>query len=102
MIDDSLRRGVESYVARFLRKHVAEALLSRDGIRRSMKPEDLERLREEVLDRLDSIEREGEGDRAAVGSLVDDLIGKAAGSGTSALAVLVSLLDRTRSHKDEP
>ena len=81
-------------MARFLRTHVAEALLAREGIRRSMKPEDLQRLKEDVLRRLNAIEQEGARDRETVGCLFEDLVGKAVGSGTSALSVLIGLLER--------
>jgi len=102
MTDDSIRRGVESYVAGFLRTNVAEALLSREGIRRSMKPEDLERLRKDVLDRLDSIEQAGVDDRPAIGRLVDGLVSRVLGSGTSVLAAMVQAFDVVSRRGNDP
>ncbi|NOZ02361.1 MAG: hypothetical protein GXP54_10795 [Deltaproteobacteria bacterium] len=101
MIDDSIRRGVESYVARFLRTRVAETLLARDAIRRSITPEDMQRLKTDVLARLEAVEKEGQADREAVGRLVEGLLQRAAGSSASALSALAALLDKAASGQSD-
>lgn len=66
MVAERIRRGIESYVAAFLKEYVAPALLERDEVRRGLGPEGLERVRREVLARLEEAERRGLDDREHV------------------------------------
>ncbi len=81
MLDESFRRGVESIVAGLLRTHLVETVLSREEVRRALSPEALERLRREVVERLERSERAGREDRASVQALADSLL---AATGASA------------------
>lgn len=90
MMDERSRRGLESLVAAFLREHVAPALFERDEVRRGLGPEGLERVRREVLARLEEAERRGMEDRARAREVLRGWMGGAAGEpGLAALLALV-------------
>jgi hypothetical protein len=102
MIDDSLRRGIESYVAAFLREHVAEGLLSRPEIRSALSPEALTRIRTEILERLKRSEAEGMGDRDLVRKGVHALATSLGTAGQEALRNVASWASSQASRGDEP
>ena len=89
MLDESFRRGVESIVAGLLRTHLVEAALSRDEVRRALSPEALERLRREVVERLERSEQAGLADRASVKALADSLL-SATGASAATLQAAAS------------
>jgi hypothetical protein len=90
MVEDSLRRGIESMVAGFLRQHVVEAVLSRPEVVRSMSPEALEKLRRDVTERLAKAETEGREDRATVRQVV----GAFGRSGLPGAGLVAGVLER--------
>lgn len=73
MMDERLRRGLESYVAAFLREHVAPAILQREEFRRSLGTEGLDRVRREVMTRLEMAEQWGFEDRESVREFLSSL-----------------------------
>ncbi len=90
MVDERIRRGLESLIAAFLRERVAPALFERDEVRRGLGPERLERVRREVLARLEASEEAGLEDRARVREALEGLVGGAgAGPLGSALIAFV-------------
>lgn len=104
MMDERSRRGLESLVAAFLREQVAPALFEREEVRRGLGPEHLERVRRELLARLEAAEREGAQDREHVREAVGGLLGAAvSGPGAAAiLAVIRSWLDQRSRSREEP
>jgi hypothetical protein len=90
MVEDSLRRGIESMVAGFLRAHVVEAVLSRPEVVRSMSPEALEKLRRDVTEHLAKAETEGRDDRATVRQVV----GALGRSGLPGASLIAGVLER--------
>ncbi len=103
-MNDEIRRGLESLVAAFLREHVAPAVFEREEVRRGLGPEHLDRVRREVLARLEAAERDGANDRERVREIVGGLLGAAVSGPTSAalLALLGSWLDQRTRSREEP
>ncbi len=104
MNDERTRRGLESLVAAFLREHVAPAIFERDEVRRGLGPEHLDRVRREVLARLEAAERAGAEDRERVREMLGGLLGAAVSGpgGAAVLALLRSWLDQWSRSREKP
>lgn len=70
---ESLQRGLESLLATFLRRHVLDALLNRPEVVRSLSREAIERIRQQILEKLEASEARGVEDRKTVIELVRGL-----------------------------
>ena len=88
-MDESLRRGIESYVAELLRRHVVDSVFAADAVTRGLSPEAVKRLRADVEARLAEAEAAGLADRVVVKTLIESALG-----GSSALAAAVASVCR--------
>lgn len=92
MTSDSILRGLESFVAEFLLRHVAEGVFEAPQLKKAIPKERLEVIRREVEEGLRRAWKEGEADRQVFLSTLGSKIG--GGTFSSLLLLLGNLIKR--------
>lgn len=91
MAEESFEKGLESIVAEVMRVHFLDKILTRKEIVGALSSEDLERIRKEVLEKLENAERDGRNDRVAVMKILESIMGTAGPVGSTAMGMMMDV-----------